>query len=132
MSALGKVPVWGCAILAAMPLAPCAFLMDACHSSQPKAASVAAAVGADSCCATHGEPEHPANRPHREAPCRGDCCRAAPLVPAADKPASSGPALSLAAATEPADESMLARFVPVVGAAWRPSALHILHCRWRC
>ena len=130
MSAPGKLLAWLCAGIVAMPLSPCAFLMDACHARAHQAASAKAAALAGSCCAKNRE--RPADRPAREAPCRGDCCRVVPLVPSVEKPASQLPAPALAAGLADSHDFASGPLLPVEGSAGRPHSLHVLHCQWRC
>jgi hypothetical protein len=118
-----------CAVLAALPLSPCAFLMDACSASRRQPAAQEAPAAGHSCCTNSGQ--RPANRPAREAPCRGDCCRVLPLVPAAEKSASQLPATAVVAPFTGFDDSASGQLL-VEHPASPTHSLHVLHCRWRC
>ncbi len=140
--------IWTCALVAALPLKPCAFLSAGCGAVTHSASAQAAErVGVSperitvspqrSCCAEHetstgpvSEQRHTSDKQPSE-PCSRDCCRISPFTPADGRVLIDAPLATLALAA-PVSAEFVSWSLPVaIGPGPVLPDLQILHCQWR-
>jgi hypothetical protein len=132
MNAPGRVVVWVCAAVVALPLSPCAFFSTAACRGKQAATEQVARTSERPCCAQHTRPLDQPTEPKREKPCRGECCLLSPFAQTGDKLVLESPALTVLSVLPHFDGTPSAEATFLTSAAAQPLSLHILHCQWRC
>jgi hypothetical protein len=132
MNAPGRVVVWVCAAVVALPLSPCAFFSIACCTHDVPAAAEVAQASQRPCCAQHSEPaRQPSPKHPQKKPCSGDCCRVSPFTKGGEKLVLPAIAPALLAVLPHFDVASVGDAMLPASAASQLVSLRVLHCQWR-